>query len=235
MCDQCAKIYKTDKKHDPSVCPIALSLTCSCCKTKGHTTLKCPNLKLWRSRVPEYIEQLIPFELRVHHKIPFDQKTPISTFNVRPPPCSHVLADQAKERIDRARDQIKGIPVVEKLDSEPYCNLCRPVLEIPEDKDGSHTANIRATLASNNMPNSTGKENLRQLTNFAAMNGKKLILMKNIRPVQKDDTPPEVSKKPEPTKEIKCKPAQGQAQSPQSAPQDKPKKTLKRKAPGKAT
>lgn len=188
MCDQCAKIYKTDKKHDPSVCPIALSFTCSCCKVKGHSTLKCPNLTLWRSRVPEYIEQLIPFELRIHHKIPFDQKTPILNLNMKPCPCSHILSDKAKDRMDNARLQIKGLPKSEKPESELYCNQCRPVLEIPEDKDGSHTANIRATLASYNLPNSSGKENLKQLGNFAAMNGKKLILLKkNVEPIQKND------------------------------------------------
>lgn len=224
MCDHCSKIFKTDKKHDPSVCPIALSLTCSCCKVRGHTTLKCPNLRLWTSRVPEYIEQLIPFELRVHHKIPFDQMTPISNVNLRPLSCPHILSENAKDRIDNARLQIKGLPISEKPQDELCCNQCRPTLEIPEDKDGSHTANIRATLASYNLPNSSGKENLKLLNNFVAMNGKKLILKKYVVPVQKDEEIPEPQAK-EPKKTLKCK-----AQEPA---QEKPKKVLKCKTSGK--
>ena len=228
MCDQCSKIFKTEKKHDPSVCPIALSLACSCCKVRGHTTLKCPNMNLWASRVPEYIEQLIPLSLRIHHKIPFDQKTPISSVNMRPTPCSHVMSDLAEKRMDDARLQIKGVPVVERPEPELYCSQCRPVLEIPEDKDGSHTANIRATLASYNLPNSSGKENLKQLTNFAAMNGKKLVLKKYVVPVQKDDPPKK--------KELKCKPSSRDTEpSVATEPQtEKPKKTIKLKTSGKA-
>lgn len=244
MCDQCSKIYKTDKKHDPSICPIALSLTCSCCKIKGHSTLKCPRLDLWKSRVPEYMEQLIPFSLRIHHKIPFDQKTPISSVNLKPLPCPHIIYDLAKEKMENARNQLKGLPIVEKSEpqaySELHCNQCRPTLEIPEDKDGSYTANIRATLASNNLPNSSGKENVKLLTNFAAMNGKKLILTKNIIPVQKDDNPQVQAQK----KQIKCKKIQekpaevtestGSAESEKQ--ETKPKKILKTKqTSGKAT
>ena len=238
MCDQCSKIFKTDKKHDPSVCPIALSLTCSCCKIRGHSTLKCPNLNLWASRVPEYVEQLIPLSLRIHHKIPFDQKTPLSSANMRPTPCSHIMSDLAKERMDNARLQMKGLPVIEKPESQVYselhCSQCRPTLEIPEDKDGSHTANIRATLASYNLPNSSGKENLKQLTNFAAMNGKKLILMKNVKPVQKDDKPQE--KESSKKKELKCKQTPTEKDSSEEAEQhsEKPKKTIKLKTSGKA-
>jgi hypothetical protein len=200
MCDQCSKIYKTEKKHDPSVCPIALSLTCSCCKVRGHATLKCPNLTLWTSRVPEYYEQLIPLSLRVHHNIPFDQKTPISNVNLRPTPCSHIMSDLARQRMDDVRNQIKGLPLPERPAPELYCSQCKPTLEIPEDKDGSHTANIRATLASFNLPNSSGKENLKQLSNFAAMNGKKLILKKFLVPDQKDDTPKLTEKETESSK-----------------------------------
>ena len=231
MCDQCSKIFKTDKKHDPSVCPIALSLICSCCKIKGHATLKCPNLNMWTSRVPEYYEQLIPLSLRIHHKIPFDQKTPISTVNMRPTPCSHIMADLAKQRMDNARLQIKGLPVSEKPEaqvySELFCSLCRPTLEIPEDKDGSHTANIRATLASYNLPNSSGKENLRQLNNFAAMNGKKFILKKNVMPVQKDDR--KITEDAPKKEDAKSKEAQQTQQT------EKPKKLLKcKQTSGKA-
>jgi Ulp1 family protease len=129
------------------------------------------------------------------------------------------LSENAKDRLDNARLQIKGLPISEKPQDELCCNQCRPTLEIPEDKDGSHTANIRATLASYNLPNSSGKENLKQLTNFAAMNGKKLVLKKYVVPVQKDEAPNS------PKKEIKCKP--------QEPVQEKPKKVLKCKTSGK--
>mgnify|MGYP007089530153 CR=1 FL=1 len=79
----------------------------------------------------------------------------------------------------------KGEPVAQ------WCNLCRPVLEIPEDKDGgSHTANIRATLASLNLPSSSGKENKKMIENYCAIAGKKTIYIskKNVCPVQKDDS-----------------------------------------------
>lgn len=234
MCDQCSKIFKTDKKHDPSVCPIALSLVCSCCKIRGHATLKCTNYHLWTSRVPEFLEQLIPLSLRIHHAIPFDQKTPIPKPNNKPLPCPHILLDLAKERMENARLQINGLPISEKSDHELNCSKCRPTLEVPADKDGSHTANIRATLASYNLPNSSGKENVKQLTNFAAMNGKKLVLTKNVEPIQKDDK--KVTEKTGPKKDIKIKKVQeAQPESPKAELQaEKPKKTLKLKTSGKA-
>jgi hypothetical protein len=184
------------------------------------------------------MEQLIPFSLRIHHKIPFDQKTPISSVNLKPLPCPHIISDLAKEKMENARNQLKGLPIVEKSEpqvySELHCNQCRPTLEIPEDKDGLYTANIRATLASNNLPNSSGKENLKLITNFAAMNGKKLVLTKNIIPVQKDDNPQVQAQK----KQIKCKKIQEEpAKSAESEKQEtKPKKILKTKqTSGKAT
>jgi cell envelope opacity-associated protein A len=66
------------------------------------------------------------------------------------------------------------------------------------------------------------------------MNGKKLVLTKNVRPVQKDEKPQE--KEPSTKKEIKCKPAQAE-QSDQSEPaqKEKPAKTLKcKQTSGKA-
>lgn len=186
MCDQC-KFYKSEKKHDPSVCPIALALTCSSCKVSGHSTLKCPNPRAWKSRVPEYIEQLIPYSLRVHHNIPFDQKTPIDNANPSPLPCSHKIAEANSKKMDQLRNPNSG-----KAEAVgQWCNLCRPVMEIPEDKDGgSHTANIRATLASLNLPSSSGKENKKMIENYCAVAGKKTIYVskKNVCPVQKDDS-----------------------------------------------
>jgi cell envelope opacity-associated protein A len=84
------------------------------------------------------------------------------------------------------------------------------------------------------LPNSSGKENIKQLTNFAAMNGKKLILTKNVEPVQKDDK--KVAEKAGPKKDIKIKQVQEvQPDSPKADVQaEKPKKTLKCKTSGKA-
>ena len=147
MCDFCSKIYVSHEKHDADTCPIAAALYCNICKIRGHCTLKCTNQEYWASRTPNYIEQLIPFELRAHHKIPVDQMTPIREPNLQPLPC-------------------------------PY----KAVLEIPEDKDTTvHTANIRATLASYNLPTSSVKENKKLIDSFAALTGKKIIFLKKDR------------------------------------------------------
>jgi hypothetical protein len=195
MCDECAKFYKSAKKHDPSVCPIAQALTCSCCKVRGHATLKCPNLTLWQSRVPEYIEQLIPHDLKIHYGIPFDSMTPIKP-NPRPPSCPHRLIELTSERMECARDPKKVASI-----ETGNCNLCRPTLEIPEDKDGgSHTANIRATLASYNLPSSSAKDNKKLLETFAAIKGMKTIFItktKIVEPIQKDETIKKTIKKEE--------------------------------------
>ena len=147
MCDFCAPIYRSSEKHDPSICPIASALTCSCCNIRGHSTLKCPNLRNWETRVPEYIEQLIPYELRLHHGIPSTKMTPIENPNLKPLACKY-----------------------------------KPTLEIPEDKDSvNHVANIRATLASNNLPVTSVKENRKLVETLAAITGKKLVLLKKER------------------------------------------------------
>jgi len=214
MCDQCKKFYKSEKKHDPSVCPIALVLTCSSCKVKGHSTLKCPNLKAWEARVPQYVEQLIPYALRIHHNIPFDQKTPIDNANPSPLPCSHKMAEANSKRMDLLRKQQDG-KAVEPLESVGlWCSLCRPVLEIPEDKDGgSHTANVRATLASHNLPSSSGKENKKVLENYCAIAGIKTVYetKKNIVPIQKDDTQTVAVAVPKKNIKLKKAPAPGKA------------------------
>lgn len=160
MCDHCKTVYHCSEKHDPAICPIANALMCSCCKRRGHATLKCPNPVSWQTRVPEYIEQLIPFDLRTHHRIPSAQTTPIQNPNEKPMPCHHIMKDP----------------------SITVCSTCRPVMEIPEDKDSTlYTANIRATLASNNLQSTSVKENKKLLEAFAGISGKKVIYLKKDR------------------------------------------------------
>jgi hypothetical protein len=55
----------------------------------------------------------------------------------------------------------------------------QPVIEIPEEKEGGvYTGNIRATLASYNLPPSSVKENKRLLESFGALIGKRVIYLK---------------------------------------------------------
>jgi len=55
-------------------------------------------------------------------------------------------------------------------------------MEIPEDKDSTlYTANIRATLASNNLQSTSVKENKKLLEAFAGITGKKVIYLKKDR------------------------------------------------------
>ena len=97
MCDICSSIYHSDAKHDISACPVRAALYCSCCQVYGHSTLKCPDKESWETRVPEFIEQLIPPALRAHHKI--NSMTAINTPNLRPlesphPPVLEVPEDK---------------------------------------------------------------------------------------------------------------------------------------------
>lgn len=82
MCDICSVIYHSDTKHDISVCPVRAALFCSVCQTQGHSTMKCPDKATWQTRVPEYMEQLIPLSLRNHHSI--KTQTPIQSPNTSP-------------------------------------------------------------------------------------------------------------------------------------------------------
>jgi len=111
--------------------------------------------------VPEYVEQLIPFELRRHHQIPETQMTPFNKGpNPDPIPCHHMMKD----------------PCIKS------CQNCKPVIEIPEDKDSeNYTGNIRATLASNNFPSSSVKENKKLMETVASMTGRKVIYLKKDR------------------------------------------------------
>ena len=193
MCDSCKSVYRSNEKHDESVCPIANSLMCSCCKSRGHATLKCPKTANWQTRIPEYIEQLIPFDLRIHHRILSDQMTPLNYANPGLIPCHHILKWIAKSVESDSS----------KTEKEAACAICQPVIEIPEDKGSTaYTANIRATLASNNLPSTSVKENKKLLEKFAAINGKKVIYLKKDRYIP---TEPPVTKPPNKKQGFKVK------------------------------
>jgi hypothetical protein len=111
------------------------------------------------------VEQLIPYDLRVHYSISAEQITPIQNRVIEPLPCHHVLKEKVRSGT-----------------SLQVCTTCRPVIEIPPDKGSTlYTANIRATLASNNLPSTSVKENKKLLESFAAINGKKVIYLKKDR------------------------------------------------------
>lgn len=70
---------------------------CSCCQVYGHSTLRCPDKSAWQTRVPEYLEQLIPPAVRAHHKI--TSMTPLKDPNLSPyitlhPPVLEVPEDK---------------------------------------------------------------------------------------------------------------------------------------------
>jgi hypothetical protein len=112
--------------------------------------MSCPDKAAWETRKPEYIEQLIPSALRLHHGIPSSQMTPIQNANSAPLPCEG----------DRHSS----------------------VIEIPEDKDGTvYTGNVRSTLASYNLPSSSGKENKKLIIAFGSLIGKDVIFTKKDR------------------------------------------------------
>ena len=165
MCDSCKSVYHSNEKHDITTCAIANSLICSSCKRRGHATLKCPDLVSWQTRVPEYVEQLIPYDLKTHYRITAEQSTPLQLVHNEYIPCHHIL-----------KEYIKSESIVST------CVICRPVIEIPPDKGKTiYTGNIRATLASNNLPSTSVKDNKKLLENFAAINGKKVIYLKKDR------------------------------------------------------
>jgi len=162
MCDACKGIIPSDQKHSEDVCPIALAMTCSCCKVRGHSTLRCTKLQYWNTRIPEYVEQLIPSELRTHYQISPDQLTLIRNNTTSPLPCVVPVVKPGKDTI--------------QLESIEY----KPVIEIPEDKDtNDYKSGIRATLASNNLPTGSMKDNKKNLENFAKLTGKKVVYLKS--------------------------------------------------------
>ena len=167
MCDSCKGILPNDEKHTEDVCPIAMALTCSCCKTRGHSTLNCTKMEYWNKRVPEYMEQLIPYEMRCHYLIPPKQCTPLAEINTMPFPCV--------------------IPIIVKEKSDLYIREKKydPVIEIPQDRDSTdYKAGIRATLASHNLPTGSVKDNKRVLEAYTSKLGKKVIYMKKPAPKQ---------------------------------------------------
>jgi len=150
MCDYCSKLFRSDTRHEQAECPVAAAMYCSVCQIRGHATMSCPDKAAWETRKPEYIEQLIPSALRMHHGIPSSQMTPIQNANGSPFPCEG--------------------------------NRYSSVIEIPEDKDGTvYTGNVRSTLASYNLPVSSGKDNRKLLIAFGSLIGKEIVFTKKDR------------------------------------------------------
>ena len=87
MCDFCSPLYHCDTKHSFTVCPIWNAAFCSVCQVRGHFTMKCPDKDAWRTRSPEYLEQLISSSVRQYHQI--KTQTPIVNPNTNVPQCSH--------------------------------------------------------------------------------------------------------------------------------------------------
>jgi len=85
MCN-CSKLGLTES-HEPNQCPVTASLFCSICQENGHPTMKCPNKAIWHYKKPEFIEQLIPINLRMHYNI--TSLTPIANNNHEHIPYIH--------------------------------------------------------------------------------------------------------------------------------------------------
>ena len=75
MCDFCSSHYRSETKHAITACPIWNAAFCSVCQVRGHFTMKCPDRDSWRTRSPEFLEQLIPWSQREYHQI--KSQTPI--------------------------------------------------------------------------------------------------------------------------------------------------------------
>jgi hypothetical protein len=119
--------------------------------------------------------------------------TPLNYANPGLIPCHHILKWIAKSVESDSS----------KTEKEAACAICQPVIEIPEDKGSTaYTANIRATLASNNLPSTSVKENKKLLEKFAAINGKKVIYLKKDRYIP---TEPPVTKPPNKKQGFKVK------------------------------
>ena len=124
--------------------------------------MSCPDKAAWETRKPEYIEQLIPSALRLHHGIPSSQMTPIQNANSAPLSCEG----------DRYSSVIE-IP-------EDFEDPTKP--KKPITKDGPvYTGNVRSTLASYNLPSSSAKENKKLIIAFGSLIGKDVIFTKKDR------------------------------------------------------
>lgn len=87
MCDVCSGIYHSDAKHNITACPVRAAMFCSCCQVYGHSTMRCPDRASWETRAPEFLEQLIPPNVRAHHNI--TSMTPLNHPNVSPYHCDY--------------------------------------------------------------------------------------------------------------------------------------------------
>jgi hypothetical protein len=73
-------------------------------------------------------------------------------------------------------------PLDKEVVSHPPYIHGEPVIEIPYDQDGK---NVRATLATYNLPSSSVKENKRVIEEFGELIGKKVVMLDVQEPIKK--------------------------------------------------
>jgi hypothetical protein len=73
-------------------------------------------------------------------------------------------------------------PLDNEIISHPPYIHGEPVIEIPYDQDGK---NVRATLATYNLPSSSVKENKRVMEEFGELIGKKVVMLNVQEPIKK--------------------------------------------------
>jgi hypothetical protein len=76
---------------------------CNVCQVYGHATNTCPDKSAWRTRVPEFVEQLIPAACREHYGI--DTLTPLSSQNESPRNSDYTATF---EIVDRSAKSIRA-------------------------------------------------------------------------------------------------------------------------------
>jgi hypothetical protein len=73
-CKECKRVHKTE-------CPVLRSAYCSICSTYGHFVDECTDYNAILTRSPQFIEQLLPYEVKHFYNI--DTLTPIENTKIR--------------------------------------------------------------------------------------------------------------------------------------------------------
>lgn len=73
---------------------------CNVCQVYGHATNVCPDKSAWRTRVPEFVEQLIPLACREHYGI--DTLTPLSSQNESPRNCDYTATFEIVDKTPKS-------------------------------------------------------------------------------------------------------------------------------------
>ena len=135
--------------------------------------MSCPDKGAWETRKPEYIEQLIPSALRLHHGIPSTQMTPIQNANGAPLPCKG----------DRYSSVIE---IPEDKDGTVYTGNVRSTLASYNLPSSSAKENKKLIIAFSSL---IGKEVIFTkkdryvLDSLAAQQGKKVVYKQNTEDV----------------------------------------------------